>query len=61
MSGHRPTEVASSILTAQSIAHHRLAELGDTTHTGTPAECRRPLCARLRADAADVANFKEDT
>lgn len=47
-------EAALSIRTAQSIAHHRLAELGDETHTGIPAECTRPLCRRLLQDADTV-------
>lgn len=55
------SEVARSIRTAQSIAHHRLYEMetaadrGDgpgPEHVGPPAECTRPLCVRLRQDAA---------
>lgn len=45
---------ARSILTAQSIAHRSLYEVGDDTHIGAPRECRRPLCARLLADVADI-------
>lgn len=58
-------EVASSIRTAQALAHHRLADLelemqmefeGTTVerpaeHVGVPADCTRPLCVRLRQDA----------
>lgn len=49
-----PGYIASSIRTAQSIAHHRLYELGDESHAGEPALCRRPLCVRLRSDADQV-------
>lgn len=49
-----PEAIARSIRTAQSIAHHRLGELGDETHAGVPRLCKRPLCVRLLADAEAV-------
>ena len=52
---HDLQQAAQSILTAQSIAHHRLHELGDDSHEGTPSDCQRPLCVRLRQDSEVVA------
>ena len=53
MSGD-PSTISSSILTAQTMVHHRLYDLGDHTHDGVPRECTRPICARLLSDAEDV-------
>lgn len=54
-----PARIAESIRTAQSIAHHRLAELGDDSHAGPPRECKRPLCVRLHQDADAVEALAE--
>ena len=56
-------EIASSLRTALSMAHHALANLEhdqglhEHVHAGIPSECQRPVCLRLRQDADALENI----
>jgi len=53
-------EIALSLRTAQSMAHHALYVDGAPdagNHIGVPSECQRPVCLRLRQDVAALEDI----